>query len=413
LVKRWNGTTWSDTPPGGAADSSVLAVGNALCVFDDGAGPALFVGGTFDNGDFHNIAKLDASGWSSLNGGMLWGDFCSVNDLIVHDDGDGPALWATGAFQFAGGVGAGSLARWNGATWSAPADSLTKVSTVGYGIALASHDDGHGRALFVGGYFDHGGNVVMHNVGRRSAAGGLPLVGTPTGPTSAGVHDVVQFTVTPSGTAPFSYVWYAPPNGFAVPGVNAPTLTVQVGLPSQSQGDYWVVVTNACGRTASPKVHLSVHANPGIAICACDANAPCGNLATIPTAGCMNSLGTSARLSAQGLASLTNDSVVLLGWNMTNSSALYFQGTSAISGGGAAFGDGLRCAGGTVVRLGVRVNVNGASQYPGPGNLPLSMVGGLTPNATRVYQVWYRDAASFCTSATYNLTNGLSVTWNP
>jgi hypothetical protein len=32
---------------------------------------------------------------------------------------------------------------------------------------------------------------------------------------------------------------------------------------------------------------------------------------------------------------------------------------------------------------------------------------------TRDYQVYYRDPASFCTSDTFNLTNGVQVTWGP
>jgi len=45
------------------------------------------------------------------------------------------------------------------------------------------------------------------------------------------------------------------------------------------------------------------------------------------------------------------------GSQMTNSSALYFQGTTQMAGGaGIAFGDGLRCAGGSIVRLGTKTN---------------------------------------------------------
>jgi hypothetical protein len=28
-----------------------------------------------------------------------------------------------------------------------------------------------------------------------------------------------------------------------------------------------------------------------------------------------------------------------------------------------------------------------------------------------MYQLWYRNAAAFCTPSTFNLTNGLDVTW--
>jgi hypothetical protein len=31
----------------------------------------------------------------------------------------------------------------------------------------------------------------------------------------------------------------------------------------------------------------------------------------------------------------------------------------------------------------------------------------------RYYQAWFRNAASFCTVATYNLTNGFEVLWLP
>jgi hypothetical protein len=50
--------------------------------------------------------------------------------------------------------------------------------------------------------------------------------------------------------------------------------------------------------------------------------------------------------------------------------------------------------------------------YPGVGDLPVSVKGGVAlDGVTRSYQVWYRNAGSFCTSATFNLSNGLRVDW--
>jgi hypothetical protein len=99
---------------------------------------------------------------------------------------------------------------------------------------------------------------------------------------------------------------------------------------------------------------------------------------------------------------------------MPNSSALYFQGTAQQGGGlGVAFGDGLRCAGGTIVRLGTKSNVGGASTYPTGGDPSVSVRGLVTAGNVRNYQVWYRNAAAFCTSSTFNLTNGVSVLWMP
>jgi hypothetical protein len=97
---------------------------------------------------------------------------------------------------------------------------------------------------------------------------------------------------------------------------------------------------------------------------------------------------------------------------MPDSSALYFQGTTQSAGGaGVAFGDGLRCASGAVVRLGTKTNAAGASQYPSGGDPSISVRGMNAIGNVRTYQCWYRNAASFCTPDTFNLTNGVQTTW--
>jgi hypothetical protein len=135
---------------------------------------------------------------------------------------------------------------------------------------------------------------------------------------------------------------------------------------------------------------------------------PCGNNGAAGN-GCASSVNANgANLTTSGSANLANDTLVLQGTGMANSSCLYFQGTSQIS---AAFGDGLRCAGGTVIRLGTKTNVGGASQYPTAGNPSISVKGAVTAPGTRTYQTWYRNAAAFCTPSTFNLTNGILITW--
>lgn len=156
----------------------------------------------------------------------------------------------------------------------------------------------------------------------------------------------------------------------------------------------------------------------GSTYCAGDGSSaacPCGNASPAgQAAGCLNSLGSGATLRALGAARLSGDSVQLLGAGMPNSSALYFQGTAQQSGGaGVAFGDGLRCVAGTVVRLGTKVNVGGASQYPLAGDLPVATRGGVTASGTRTYQVWYRNSANYCSASTFNLSNGLELVWAP
>jgi hypothetical protein len=135
---------------------------------------------------------------------------------------------------------------------------------------------------------------------------------------------------------------------------------------------------------------------------------PCGNSGAAGN-GCASSVNANgANLATTGASSLANDTLVLNGTGMPNANCLYFQGTTQIS---AAFGDGLRCAGGTVVRLATKLNVGGASQYPAAGDPSVHVKGNVAAPGTRAYQVWYRNAANFCTAATFNLSNGVLVTW--
>ena len=156
----------------------------------------------------------------------------------------------------------------------------------------------------------------------------------------------------------------------------------------------------------------------GLAFCFGDGSGtacPCGNEAAVGAdAGCLNSLATGGKLVAAGAASITADTLVLSGSGMPNGGVLYFQGTASYASGcGVAFGDGLLCAGGSIVRLGVHFNAAGASQYPVPGDASIASAGLISVPGLRSYQAWYRDAAAFCASPTHNLTNGWWTVWAP
>lgn len=140
---------------------------------------------------------------------------------------------------------------------------------------------------------------------------------------------------------------------------------------------------------------------------------PCGNYSSPASgAGCLNSLGSGGRLFAEGMASLSVDTFVLRVANMVDGPVLYFQGT-AIAGGGSLFGDGLLCTGGAIVRLSIKTNVGGSSFYPEVGDPQVSVQGLVAMPGTRAYQAWYRDAAPFCSSPTFNLSNAWQVSWTP
>jgi len=143
---------------------------------------------------------------------------------------------------------------------------------------------------------------------------------------------------------------------------------------------------------------------------------PCGN--TSPSAnreGCRHSINgvNGARLEGLGTPSLSQDTFFLRAQRLPpTTTALFFQGTSAVAGGsGAAFGDGLRCVGGTVTRLATKQASNSQAEYPVSPEQPISVLGGVTTPGSRFYQVWYRNSANFCTPATFNLSNGWRVEW--
>jgi len=185
------------------------------------------------------------------------------------------------------------------------------------------------------------------------------------------------------------------------------TYTIQVGNYSTAASLYGTfTITESAGTQCGP---------PATPICFGDGSGnpcPCGNTGAIGN-GCASSVNANGgNLSSSGSASIGADTLTLLGSSMPSSSALYFQGTSVLgSGSGASFGDGLRCAGGTVIRLGTKTNVSGVSQYPVGADPSISVRGLNSAGAFRVYQVWYRNAAAFCTPSTFNLTNAVSVTW--
>jgi hypothetical protein len=142
---------------------------------------------------------------------------------------------------------------------------------------------------------------------------------------------------------------------------------------------------------------------------------PCGNSGA-PENGCATSFNAQGgHLGARGDPSVTHDSIRLEASGISNAIATFFQGTARVNGGaGAVFGDGLRCAGGTTMRLAALQASGGAAHYPLAGDEPVSLRGGVPgTGGKRTYQVWYRNAATFCTSATFTFTNGLELTWTP
>jgi hypothetical protein len=182
------------------------------------------------------------------------------------------------------------------------------------------------------------------------------------------------------------------------------TYTLQIGQFSAA----------AAGGPSTFDIVTAGPAEPGTAFCFCDGgNSPCGNGGTAGN-GCANGADANgANLTGSGSAVVGADSLVLSASGLTpNQPGLYFQGLNAVNGGaGVVFGDGIRCAGGGVIRLGVRVaSATGTSDTSGLAQA-ISVKGAVAPGDLRHYQLWYRDPAGSPCGALFNLSNGYTIQW--
>ena len=158
----------------------------------------------------------------------------------------------------------------------------------------------------------------------------------------------------------------------------------------------------------------------GIAFCFGDgsgADCPCLNFGG-PCHGCANGADAEGGyLETQGIASLSNDTVVLFAKDLVpNLPCLFFSGSNAINGGmGIPFGDGLRCVGNQAVRIELSNADNNGEAWT---TQEVSTNGQayrntIDPGETVHYQCWYRDdvSSSPCSNS-FNATNGYSVVWS-
>jgi len=151
----------------------------------------------------------------------------------------------------------------------------------------------------------------------------------------------------------------------------------------------------------------------GEIFCAGDGTAavcPCGNIGP-PDHGCANGDGTGAHLRGSGSASVQGTDLAFTASSVPQGQpALLYTGVNRIqSGQGVAFGDGLRCTGGAVVRLGVDfADANGEATWGAPfSNAPW------TAGTARHFQAWYRNNPTPACGTGFNFSNGLTIVFTP
>ncbi len=161
--------------------------------------------------------------------------------------------------------------------------------------------------------------------------------------------------------------------------------------------------------------------NPGAAFCPGDPGigtpCPCvnDNDGSAPGSGCANGVFASgAQLTGSGIASVSSDTLVLRTTHLEpGNSGLYFQADNDRSP-GIVWGDGLRCAGGSLRRLEVRfADASGTSHTTVRVS---TKAGNVTAGGTKYYQCWYRTTVNPpCGLGVndFNTSNGYAIQWRP
>ncbi len=158
---------------------------------------------------------------------------------------------------------------------------------------------------------------------------------------------------------------------------------------------------------------------PGTPFCFGDGSGtpcPCGNESSSAERGCGNSTGEGCRLGAWGSNSLGQQDIdplaLVVSGAPPNQPGLFFGSTAAVNGGlGTPFGDGLRCANGSITRLEV---VFASSNGSCSTSVPIDAALGVAAGDIRLFQLWYRDLSSGSPCGNgFNISNGYEVLFLP
>jgi hypothetical protein len=374
-VISWNGSSWSAlgsglTPLGTNINPSV----DHLASYDSGHGAALYVAGSFATAGgvpVNHIAMWDGVHWSSMNGGVDAG----VDTLAVWDDGSGSKLYVASFFMTtAGGVPVSKIATWDGTSWAPMSVPLSTSSN-----AMLAYDDGRGPALFASGETLVDG-VYTKGISRFDGTSWSALGGGING-------DVNCLAAYDDGSGHGADLYAAGLFFLAGGGI----LSVDIAR--------WL-------RCAGP-IDSTCPGDQTLLACPCSNNGQPGH-------GCDNSAMTGGAFMVSFGTTNPDTLRFVTSGELSHSLSILLQSSSSTLS-TLAFGDGLRCTGGHLLRLFAANAVNGTSNVPGQGNPSISarsaaMGDPLNPGAIRLYQIYYRDALSTC-GHYFNASNATRVVW--
>ncbi len=178
-LARWNGQSWSPVAPPTGVSNFIPQV---LKTLDDGSGPALYCA---TNATIH---RLRGATWETLPSVSQVQGLARFQGLVLSDDGSGPAIFARGSFDTAGGIPSGSLAKWG---TGAPTVVLSQMGSGGFGLTV---DNAH--LIPTHDYAN------VFSLAPCGVAGSGPYLGL----CASDPSELVAQVLLPPGTPPFRFV---------------------------------------------------------------------------------------------------------------------------------------------------------------------------------------------------------------
>ncbi|MAE29809.1 MAG: hypothetical protein CMJ87_12650 [Planctomycetes bacterium] len=121
-----------------------------------------------------------------------------------------------------------------------------------------------------------------------------------------------------------------------------------------------------------------------------------------------NTSGGTADLMTSGSTSVSANDLTLMAGPMPNQWGIFYYGPGMVNGGGGAvFGEGVRCVGGSPHRLPPRLASFSILSYTLDLANPPSVAGTITPGSSWNFQAWFRDPPGG--SSGFNLSNAATI----
>lgn len=204
------------------------------------------------------VSRFDGKQWTVV--GQPFGG--EVESFAVFDDGSGPALYAGGSFDVVGASPINRIAKWNGIAWQALGSGITGSSTWGYSVhSLVSNRKTDEPALFAGGLFDFAGGNVSGSIAKWSGPGLPPTIIDQPDDVIGLTHHPVTLSIEVQRPSDASFQWRVGGmdllDGGNITGATSAVLTINL-VHMSNAGVYDCIVSNACGSVISDPATLTV-----------------------------------------------------------------------------------------------------------------------------------------------------------